>query len=69
MVNPHFFKDNRILVFSIDLSLILDRHAYNNNSPPDYLLKDTDGQLSTIIPHGHQVRCNRCKNGEENVFY
>jgi len=40
----------------IDLSLILDRHAYNNNSPPDYLLQNThDQSSSSLIPHGHQT--------------
>jgi G3E family GTPase len=36
----------------IDLSRILDQHVYNNNSPPDFLLKNIP---STIIPHGHQT--------------
>jgi G3E family GTPase len=39
----------------IDLSFILDRHAYSNNSPPDYILKNIHEQTSTLIPHGHQV--------------
>ncbi|CAF1113105.1 unnamed protein product [Rotaria sp. Silwood1] len=39
----------------IDLSLILDRHAYSNHSPTDYLLKKIDNQASISIPHGHQT--------------
>ncbi|CAF1186405.1 unnamed protein product [Adineta steineri] len=39
----------------IDLSLILDRHAYNTDTPPDYLLKNIHEHTSTLIPHGHQT--------------
>ncbi|CAF1049941.1 unnamed protein product [Rotaria sordida] len=39
----------------IDLSLILDRHAYSNDSPTDYLLKKIEKQTSISIPHGHQT--------------
>jgi len=50
-----FFILLKSKISSIDLSLILDRHAYSTNSPPDYLLKNLHEQTSNTIPHGHQV--------------
>lgn len=43
------------MISRIDLSQILDRHAYNNSSPNDYLLKKIDNQSSISVPHGNQV--------------
>lgn len=49
------FSNRSLNCSSIDLSKILDRHAYSSDIRPKSLLDNVSGQTSEIIPHGGQV--------------